>query len=306
MGIVLAVTVGGAWLLVAAPGRRVRAAEDILQEIRAAGLGRYWPAEPTIDWYLIRNDSKALGWEAHVRAGSDDGSFVGMNLHVIGATSAIENWALNADATQGKYLAVERAGRRILAHTKITLADGQVNVLQPMHREPPGTFKAASPAPANYLPEGMYELVISQVAAKGADAQFKLVFNERPNDYDYVDYGTLRYRALGEGPDRKVHVSGKRMGEEYATIYTLDAKGRIAEVSVASGIRHVRADIEQIVKLFPDARTILEDNLPEILRRSLLPPVAEDHSSGSRLRARSCSARRSSSALVISVRSMSL
>jgi len=267
-GLVLAATVGGAWLLVASAGRRARAAEEILQEIRSRGLAKLMPEKPTIRWYLVHGDSGPVGWRAQATGRIDQASFVGVDMQVVAATSAVENWTLSADATQGEYLAVERIRGRMLSRTEIAMANGRVKVLQAFPREPPGVFHAASPAPPNYLPEGLHELVISQVSARGADAQFKLVFNERPNHFGYVDYGTLRFQALTGGAGRSVRVSGARGREKHASVYTVDSAGQIREVSMGT-TRLTPANTQQVIRLFPEAADRLRSQLPDILRGAI-------------------------------------
>ncbi len=268
-GLILAAAVGAAWLLAASAGRRVRAGREIIEEIRAGGLGKLWPREPRIDWYLIHNGPKPVGWRAAARARTEEGQFVGVDMDALPGVESLENWFLNADATEGRYVGVERAGGRRIGQTRITLADGQVEVFQYLPRVPPGIFRARSPAPENYLPEGMLELAVRRTAARRAEAQFKLVFNERPNPQGQVDYGTLRFRDVGagRGGGRKVRISGRRMGKAFARDYEVDAGGGVGGVADGRGVRWVSASGEEVARLFPSAPERLRAHLPGAFRR---------------------------------------
>ncbi|KPK86258.1 MAG: hypothetical protein AMJ81_01715 [Phycisphaerae bacterium SM23_33] len=277
LGLLLA-TVGAAWLLESSSSRRVRAAAEILAEIRKEGLDSFWPAELEVHWYLAQKDKRIIGWRAAAAGRSQNGDFLGVDVDMQGRRQdpVCEQWRLNADATEGAYTALVRTPLGYRPDTDITLQRGSVKVVQ--HNLPNyQRLQARSPAPENYLPEGLLEPVVRRVAAAGADAQFRLVFNDQPNPGGVVQYGSYRIRHLGrktqsEGSwvDRVgVSAGGPRSG--HALTYELDEKGRLLLVSTHQGLRWTPASEVEVTRVFPRA----SDYLLELMPRGLPRPDAD-------------------------------
>ncbi len=200
MGAVLLAAIVAAWLIGLRPRRHVRAAEDILASMRSQGLAKYWPEKLHTQWYLVYSGQAPtpVGWRAAVRGRTEAGLFVGLTLRVTADRYDTEIWVLNSDATASNYEArtgvLTRLGINEKWDVKISLRDGVVTV------EPNGGGRASahSPAAKNYLPEGTWELAISQVAAKRGGAYFEGVFNSSPNYKGQVEFVTMRLRCTGE------------------------------------------------------------------------------------------------------------
>jgi len=253
MGAVLAVSVGAAWLLCRSSGREVREAVDVLEAVRSRGLGARWPETSRADWFLVRADGRPVAWRAMARrrAQGADLPFVGADVLVRpGLYQATETWALNADATAGSYSAAERvAGERL--RVDIVLADGQVTVTQ---QQGMIILRASSPAPRNYLPEGLMQTVAAAVAERRTAARFKLVFNERLNREGFVHFGWALVADAGQGPAgaRKVRLATSRAGADSGVIYEIAPDGRVAAIDTGDA-RWVRVGVEEVAAVFPDA-----------------------------------------------------
>jgi len=275
MLLVLVLTAAGAWWLESAAARRVRAGARLLGAIRKDGLRACWPEKLRINWYILRDGTEPAGWRVVVAGWTGDAKVVGLNLDVLSDRVASEKWLLNADATEGAYIAVER-GSKGASETNIDLAEGLVKVVQN------GRRVARSPLPRNYMPEGLFEPVVRRVAATGADAQFKMVFNERPNVAGIVEFGTFRIRHQGRGKAAdgqttdRVRVTGVRGGKRRTIYYDLDPKGNCLRVHYGDGnLNWRRASREEVGKQYPQAEQILLRELPNALtapppERSLL------------------------------------
>ena len=255
---VLAATVAAAWVLDAAAGRRRRRGAEIVAHIRSRGLEAFWPESTRIDWYLIRGREAPVGWRASARWRSGSGGFAGVALEVYSAGYGREEWALNGDATAGDYAAVSQSRRHGPSATDIAFADGAVTVVRVPGR------RARSPAPDNYIPEGMVDLVVRQVADRQTDALFKMVFNERENRHKAVDYGAMRIRDVGpsRAGGRKVGISATRGGGELDRVYEFDANGRVVAVACGEGVRWIAATAEEVEGIFPTAGQRLARFLP--------------------------------------------
>jgi len=276
LAILLASAAGAGWLEIAA-ARRVRAAGEILADVRRQGLATFWSDQGQVHWRLIHAADAPVGWEATIRQVTDDGRFAGLRAIVVpGVRTILGRWTLNADATAGQYAgsAVSAKGER--TDTASQLADGHVAVTQ--HHL---GLTARSPAPDNYLPEGMMDLVVRRVAQTRADAQFASVFDERPNTAGYVEFGTVRVRYRGRADVEGtavdvVEVSGVFGRTRYRVRYELPADGQ-PTILYDDGRRCVPAEPDAVEAAFPDAsetlmrmmrqdRTVRE-RLIELLRR---------------------------------------
>lgn len=217
MGAVLLAAMLAAWLIGLGPRRRVRAAEDILASVRSQGLAKYWPEKLHTQWYLVYSGQAPtpVGWRAAVRGRTEADLFFGLTLMVTADHYDAEIWALNSDATASDYEArtgvLTRLGINEKWDMKISLRNGVVTVKP----NDGGRGATHSPAAKNYLPEGTWELAISQVAARRGGAHFEGVFNSSPNYEDQVEFVTVRLRCTGaektaEGkPARRVRLLAK-------------------------------------------------------------------------------------------------
>jgi len=261
---VLAAAAGAAWLLQEIAQRRVDKAAAILKQIRSSKLSLYWPDRRQTDWYLIQQGTTVLGWRAIVREGSG-GGFRGWEVEFRHSQSgAVEHeiysaWKLNADATDGNYESrVQRPGQptqltRIRLQEPASEADqATVEVIQPNFGK-----KAQSPEPRNYIPEGVLRLAIRLVAEGGADAQFKMVFDDIPNTHKVVEFGSVRISHEGRGrtgegkPIHRVRAHYRGWGK-HCWEYELDESGKVISI-IAGNVRWVAASAADMTKRFPNA-----------------------------------------------------
>ncbi len=261
----LGLTVLGAWALQAPPARRVRAAARMLRKLRPEGHNQDWPEEVRIDWYLVRAGASSVGWTGVVTGRTLDGNCAGIRVEVRPDEEfrSVESWRLNPNATAGSYQAVTQLGRQHL-RTRIDLKKGTVHVRS-------GGNKASAVAPANYMPEGTFDVLVRRVAAERADVQFKLVFNNRQNIPGEVRFDTLRMRYLGRkakaGQPRlqAVRVSGVRTTRQYVATYQIDENGTVVRRSAeAVGLSWERCPLALVVKHFPGAAAELANALAEL------------------------------------------
>ncbi len=278
MAAVLGAATGMGWLLEVRADRRVRAGADILRQIRADRLTEYWSDEPRIDWYLIRVGSAVRGWRAAARSHGSDGAFSGLTVDLTRDESKrseqllLASWSLNADATAGRYVGTVEVSGAGSSETRIFLSDGRLNVQQLTL-----DLEAESPAPDNYLPEGSMGLAVRLVAGSGADAQFAMVFDEKPNSRGVVEFGSIRIRSLGSARAedgsliRRARAWGFRGHGEYSVTYELSADGRLLSVIHDDGLRWAAASQEEVARHFPNAARLVEG-----LLRSRRPQAAPD------------------------------
>ena len=256
---ILAASVGVAWLLQVSSARHARAAAEILRQIRARGLSHYWGQDDSIDWYLIYSSSAVQGWQAVIRERTPEGNFRGLSTVVTvdprtrSQTRKTANWILNPDATIGRYEGLVTTGRLEKSRTSILLRKDEVLVQQG-----PGQPTARSPAPANYIPEGTLGLAIREVAARGGQAQFKMVFDEVPRIGNEVQFTAVRLRHIGRGqtgagkPTDRVRLSHREWGK-YEQIYELDETGSVLTIEPPDGLRLELASPAEVAQHFPTA-----------------------------------------------------
>ena len=132
MLLVLLAAGGLAWLLQSTSSRRVRAAAEILAQIRERGLENIWGEDLRINWYLAMKNELVVGWRAVATGRSEDGDFLGVDVSAASGRSNLlcERWRLNADATDGSYQAFALAKQALRPDTNITLRRGSVTVVQ--------------------------------------------------------------------------------------------------------------------------------------------------------------------------------
>lgn len=190
----LALTAGGAWLLVYVNEGPARVGAEIIQTIQEKGLDSFWDAQHEEFWQ--GNDGN---WEYYLRFRTPDGGYAGVGVHqeslgrvlmrnrlVFQQKIRWEAWKLNAEARTGIYQAGTYEGGRLQRDTRIELADGEVKATQAMDRPSRQTQTQAS-VPENYVPPGTLRLARALVAQRETPAAFRwihsrqLPFGSRPH-----------------------------------------------------------------------------------------------------------------------------
>ena len=276
---ILAAAVGAAWLLTRPTPADLRA-EQIVAEIRRAGLAAYWP-EASLTWYVRSKGERIAGWRGVIVVPGSDGAFHGLSVTVTGtalrARGNWERWTLNADATASSYSAGEFAhtarGLRPATDTEILLADGQVTAFQRIKGYP---FKTAGPAPAGYLPKGTAGIARRLVARHKAKARFRTIYNTvpPPGARPIFTPVEMEFRTpAGDAPEgarMTVHVVPGAPLEDLKELHFLDAgEDTIGRATPTFTERQVAA--EQVDVLFRNAI----EQFREIAERKNIPrPVS--------------------------------
>ena len=148
LGVLLAST-AAAWWLCQGRGTQRRLAGELLREIQAGGLDRHWADSPDLRWFLGVSGGRPVAWRAYSRKRQDQ-DWNGVILARTSRLLAHADWTLSQDARTGRYVAVYGGGG---SHaTTVRLEAGTLIVEE---RSGPVVRTAASPAPENYLPEGL-------------------------------------------------------------------------------------------------------------------------------------------------------
>ncbi len=264
MLVVLAGSVGIAWVLERQSDKKTDAGAEIIRQIREKGLGNYWSDGLQADWFLVQAYGETIGWKASAWGAFVKGNFVGVTIEVIPNRSrSHEIWMLNPEATIGTYhaeiLLTDGSGFK----TDISLKDGLVKVRQ--HAGGSSTPVANSKAPENYLPEGTLHLAVQRVAKTRANAQFAMVFNEQASIDDVVEFGTLRMEHIGkkknsQGKDVSRVQMSRGLGKKSRIVYDLDEKGKIL-VIYGEKMQWTSANRQDVQKAFPNAPKLMHQML---------------------------------------------
>lgn len=278
MLVVLLLSTGAAWLLVARRGQAAETGSAIVQTIRERTLGSFWP-RPRVQWYLRSEDDQPSGW--HLSIIRPSGNFYhGLEISYIltpsGPRVTWERWQLTHDISAGAYRAgIYRPDTNAqIVDTTIDYKDGQVTVQQ--GRE---LTYSQSPAPLNYLPEGTLHLACLLAGKQGSKAYFKLVFNEKPPIGERIDFGTIAAKPVDLGPYRiEAAQTGASVqawvGKRQDTVLLFDKSDQlIATVLSGQGIREMAATQQQVVKSFPGADQVAA-YLSHLLKLPLIPGPA--------------------------------
>jgi hypothetical protein len=207
----LALTAGGAWLLVYVNEGPARLGAEIVSQIQSEGLSEFWSQTREEYWRVNGED-----WWYFLRFELEDGGFAGVRIRrQTGARQVVspngtqviptgywEIWTLNRDATEGDYQAGSFGPGRIYRDTRIQYSDGKVQASQ--FEDTPGKrTKTEGAAPNNYVPEGALELARSLVARKDSPAAFQWILKDRRPFGSTPDFLSVRYEPgqSVQGPD---------------------------------------------------------------------------------------------------------
>jgi len=247
MMVVLAGSLGVAWMLVrsrtAAPDRAAR----ILREISAAGLGAFWDNEDVKHYFLAQDvEGKPIGWYFMARSYADGNYACLFYLTLPGVgIEGREECIVSADARTVRYRGTLVSGNTPET-ASIFLQDGKVTI-----NTPQGSLSEA--APPNYIPEGLTWLVASRVASGGDYAVFTTIFNQ-----DAVEDNRVLFRSVNmrpQGPKKVLQESIRRTarGEVEVTVaYRFDSAGQVEQIDeINTGITFKRKPVQDVAKHFP-------------------------------------------------------
>jgi hypothetical protein len=204
LALLLVASTSGAW----AYARHLRHATvdrgvDLLAQIRRQGVGDLYGGASE-RWYVLeilgRTARQPIGWRIAMVAPRSDGTVHGFDLSVFPFSDGArrgswERWSLNADATEGRYIAgaleVEAEQWIIARDTLIELADGVVTMEQTISNQ---VLHSRSDVPDNYVPEGALELVLALMLDQPDPTAMQLILNDQPPIDGRPDFQPLTMR----------------------------------------------------------------------------------------------------------------
>ncbi|MCD4825976.1 MAG: hypothetical protein K8S55_15400 [Phycisphaerae bacterium] len=264
-------------------GEPVRQGIEILDEIRKEGLSSYWPAtQEQLQWFLIRKGQVNVGWRVVYRrklpgeTSDFGGGMIFYSSDGPKSRHAASKWRLTNDANKGLYTSMEGLlsrppHLRAQSFTRIELLggelkngklpDGEIFVTQRM-----GQHKHDSHAgmPGNYIPEGLTQLVLRQVAQRQTHAKFKIIIDSQPPDQGRIIFFTQEMEYIGPATNHPTAVivetrlftpSGQAMDVQ---LYTIEPNGKILK-RTHGNIEEVAVSQEEVVKAFPEAEQIFQN-----------------------------------------------
>ncbi len=249
LGVLLA-SVGAAWMIISSHRAHWREAAvrgaELIADIRAKGLGEYWTDHPVEDWYLLRDpQDQPIGWRYASRTPAT-GGYGGRLVNRFQANKYREAWQLDAGAITGTYSseATNQPSSAIrLSPDGLTVQVGDRTVIDPVPQ-------------ADYVPEGMLELVAFLASSGEQDIAGKVVFVPDAFDGEKIRYRSFLLTPLGE---RMVQL--KYAGPGRGSVYSFDAAGRIESIThLDRGIIVERASRREVMLWYPEAMNITADS----------------------------------------------
>jgi hypothetical protein len=221
---VLLLAVGGAWLMVRFYSGPSRVGAAILEDMRKQGLPKLWPTKRYKAQLQRKDLAGHLESRISVMREFSDGAFDGNDFvqAFSGPPRDVGNvevtWTVSDDMNSGSYTAVYRTHN---FWVKIDLDKGRVSF------EGLGMKPVSGDAPANYIPEGLEDLVIRQVARGGKKASFQMI----PDWSSYQSKAIVFVRMVLTPVSRqKVLCRMEGDGGKDDMIYYLNADGEVERI----------------------------------------------------------------------------
>lgn len=254
----LAGAVGIAWWLSESRHFDPQAASEILAGIRQRGLPALWGDKPVENWYMLRRtDGKPVGWSVSRRIRSQGGGYAGTRIGRFGGLFSEQAWTIDDAARKGQYVSRQwqwqpvvqpgqNAARRLaLPSTKITLQNGEVTVVR---ADSFRAVKAVAPAPQDYIPEGLTDMVMYECAVQGRKAIFRILADDQAIISGQVAFAEIRVTPEG---GRVV----RREFDDSQEIMVFEETGGLLKVTYPqSGVWEEASSAEDVVRIFPDAK----------------------------------------------------
>ena len=219
---VLGVSIACAYLITQKSRGPIRRAEKILTDLRATGLSAYWSDKAIeLTYDLLNADGKKLAHKAAVRK-PIDGGYRGIIDLRRQSSKATEAWYVSEDVYMGLYEVESNLGRFIVMGIAIEGDDLTVST--------PG-FSTQAKAPANYIPEGLMDLVIYLTALTGKDATFSTIANEHALAGKKVRFFQVQIKPQDEN-NVAVYMPGLRGTQRME--YKLGSDGIVHEIILNS------------------------------------------------------------------------
>jgi len=251
---VLLLSIATAWIIAQSRGGAAIRGSELLAEMRRKGLPALWGTE-SVDIWLVAFDPKdrPVAWEHITRQPAD--RFYGGTLELGNSDGRIlhESWRLNANATEGIYQSTS-LGQQGWNKITISFKNGQVSILQDGH--PPTV--ASSPAPADYVPEGVARLLMFLTSQRGETVGCRMVFNSNATTAGQVNFSSVS--LVPDGPGRARIVSPGSPGERYS----FDEQGLVNKIEqLGTKVTYRRVSRDEAATHFPQ----LKQSKPRLLDR---------------------------------------
>jgi hypothetical protein len=249
---ILLVVVGIAYFISVSRGRLTAAGTELLAQVRAGTLAKHWPGQGRHDYFLTTiATGQAVGWMINSRVITDDGyggasTIAQLRQGAPGLAHESEQWLLSSDASKGKYRSTN-GGNEIIG---IDLSDGQVKVayrVSDPRLRVPVVKQASSPAPPNYIPEGLLDLMVCQVAKTGRHAMFRMILNDQAIQGNEVIFVPVECKPVGSKAV-EVRLSGAQGAS--ARTYTFDDAWELLKIEDESGLVTKRATLADLKTAF--------------------------------------------------------
>lgn len=239
-----------AWLLVRSREGNVERAHAILATIRQDGLRRYWGLNGETLYYVGRDETgKAVRWQVSMRKPTPDG-YKGETYHGNAQSPQMrEQWTVSADVSADHYEGI-LLHRRGALQTRIHLERDSLTVQSGL-----GGTPVTTALPDNYIPEGLNSLVLQQVARGGAQATFKMIFDQEAVVGGQIHFVQLSLRPQGKNAVQAEFFSFSTTGK---TTYFLDGAGQVQKIQMED-VTYERVTRSQFLDEFPQLRNFSWD-----------------------------------------------
>jgi hypothetical protein len=249
---ILLVVVAVAYWISAGLGQLAGAGAELLAQVREGTLAKHWPSQAGNEYFLITGPSgQNVGWVINTRVITDEGyrgtTTLAQSMQgPAGMEYSSKQWMLSSDAAKGSYRAVTSSKNIISEMVDIKIAGGQVTVavraIDPRLKLPV-TIQARSPAPSNYIPEGLMDLMVCQIARTGRHAMFRMILNDQAIQGKEVAFVPVECKPAG-GKVVKLSVGAS------ARTYTFDDDWQLQKIQDSTGAVTTRASLDDLKKAF--------------------------------------------------------
>ncbi len=219
---ILGLSIACAYLATQSTRGAIRRAEKILADLRATGLSAYWSDQGLELKYDMKNTDQIIIAQLSLAREPTEGGYRGATLRSNPASEAAEAWILSEDAHQGQYEVESNIGR--LIKMRITLEGEDLTISS-------RGYRAQAKTPANYIPEGLMELIIYLTVLGGKDATFSMIVNDQALVGDKVRFFQVQIKPLDDST-ATVYMPG--LGGLDRSEYKLDSDGIVQEILLHS------------------------------------------------------------------------
>jgi hypothetical protein len=249
---ILAVSTAIAWLQTKPEGPPTPGGAEILSKIASGTLGEHWDDSRIESWFIqLKPDLKPVAWRVMSRGKKSEdvfsGSMVAGNAR---ASQHQSTWRVSSNLSEGLYIARGITAKGQQVKTRIALSLDEVVVTRNIGGE---VFVAAAARPDNYVPEGLFDLMIGLVAKGGEKTTIKMIHDEISIVKGKLNFTTAILTPRGKNV---VKVDYPDRGSRFSSLYQIDEDRNVSRYeNIASGIIHLKCEKELVADSFniPDS-----------------------------------------------------